>query len=94
MQIKIDRKINSLDLSIIVTIQKHFMKKNTLLICVGRGNFDNKRRCSRSKNFGIFSNGMFPHFLISQRFKYVANEHINARLKVRQKKKIHSKFHS
>jgi hypothetical protein len=24
---------------------------------------------------------MFPHFLISQRFKYVANAHINARLR-------------
>ncbi len=54
---------------------------NTLFTCVGRGNFDNKRLCSRSRNFGIFSNGMFPHFLISQRLKYVANEHINARLK-------------
>jgi hypothetical protein len=62
----------------------YFKSKDfTRLAC--RGNFDNKRLCSRSRNFGIFSNGMFPHFLISQRLKYVANEHTNARL---NKKKI------
>ena len=50
------------------------------MIRVARGSFGIKRRCSRSKNFGIFSNGMLPHFLISHRFKYVANEQINANL--------------
>ena len=53
----------------------------TRFVAVARGSFDSKRFCSRSRNFGIFSNGMFPHFFISQRLKYVAKEHINARLK-------------
>ena len=52
----------------------------TRLAGVDRGNLESKRLCSRSRNFGILSNGMFPHFLISQRFRYVANEHTNARL--------------
>lgn len=54
--------------------------KFTRLAGVDRGNFESKRLCSRSRNFGILSNGMFPHFLISQRLRYVANEHTNARL--------------
>jgi hypothetical protein len=57
------------------------LNSNTFLIGVVRCNLTIKRFCSRSRNFGIFSNGMFPHFLISPRFKYVANAHINARLR-------------
>ncbi len=55
--------------------------ENTFFIGVVRCNLAIKRFCSRSRNFGIFSKGIFPHFLISQRLKYVANEHINARLR-------------
>ncbi len=62
-------------------MMKH--ERITRFACVDRGNFDSKRLCSRSRNFGIFSIGMFPHFLISQRLKYVANEHTNARLQRR-----------
>jgi hypothetical protein len=53
---------------------------HTFFACDVRGKMTSKRLCSRSKYFGILSNGMFPHFLISQRLKYVANEHINAKL--------------